>query len=84
MFCIRNPIFGDRRFNCPRAILKPVLESGSLMEQAILQFCSIFESRVQSVPVYCRPDDSEAKKAELTQKVFMKNTYKWCFSPNKC
>ena len=52
MFCIRNPIFGDRRFNCPRVILKPVLESGSIMEQAILQFCSIFESRVHSVPVY--------------------------------
>ena len=48
MFCIRNPIFGDRRFNSPRAILKPVLESGSLMEQAFLQFCSIFESRVHS------------------------------------
>ena len=53
MFCIRIPIFWGRRFNCPRAILKTVLESGSLMEKAILQFCSIFESRVQSVPVYC-------------------------------
>ena len=38
MFCIRNPISGDRRFKFPRAILKPVLESGSLMEKAILQF----------------------------------------------
>ena len=47
MFCTRNPIFVDRRFNCPRKILKTVLESGRQKEKAILQFCSIFESRVK-------------------------------------
>ena len=47
MFCTRNPIFVDRRFNCPRKILKTVLESGKQKEKAILQFCSIFESRVK-------------------------------------
>ena len=52
MITIENPIFGDRRFNSPRKILKTVLESGRQKEKAILQFCSIFESRVKSVPVY--------------------------------
>ena len=51
MITIENTIFGDRRFNSPRKILKTVLESGRLKEKAILQFCSIFESRVKSVHV---------------------------------
>ena len=47
MFCTTNPIFGDRRFNCPRKILKTVLESRRQKEKAKLQFCSIFKSRVK-------------------------------------
>ena len=47
MITIENPIFGDRRFNCPRKILKAVLESERQKEKAILQFCSIFKSRVK-------------------------------------
>ena len=40
-------IFCDRRFNCIRAILKVVLESGQLIDKTILQFYSIFEMDVK-------------------------------------